>query len=509
MLVSVLLNILVYTFGDFLRSIERRERGRKDVVEIQGSKDSSESAASFHSLKIIAQLSGILVVVIAAIALVGWLTGLRQLTDIRSGYIPMAPNTALSFISLGLSLYILLFKKPWSCWFVRLCTIPVIIIAAFRLIEFSSDIDLKVDSWFFYFPGESLGLAPVGKMALPTSINFLLAGLTLFLLSFPQSKQPIYILARIPAVAETLIGLTFILGYVYGAPLLYGGTAIPMAINTAVNFVCLGMGFIIVIVSHDLKERKEKEDALKNLNKGLENYTKQLQYVNKELEAFSYSVSHDLRAPLRAIDGFSRIMIEDYHDRLDDEGKRLLNIIRGNTLQMGKLIDDLLSFSRGGRKELKISEVNMEELARSVFDELKSTTAGRDVHFEAKALPHVYGDRSLIRQVWVNLFSNALKFTRSRQQPSIEIGSFSGENESIYYVKDNGVGFDMQYADKLFGVFQRLHSSEEFEGTGVGLAIVQRIIHRHSGRVWAEGKVGEGAIFYFTLPVIRESGIVN
>ncbi len=456
--------------------------------------------SSSHSLKISAQLCGILVVIIAITALIGWLTGLRQLTNIRSGYIPMAPNTALSFISLGLSLYIFSFKKPWGYWFIRLCAIPVIIIAALRLIEFSSGIDLKVDFWFFYFPGESLGLAPVGKMALPTSINFLLAGLTLFLLSFPQSEQPIYILARISAVAETLIGLTFILGYVYGAPLLYGGTTIPMALNTAVNFVCLGIGFIIVIVSHDLRERKEKEEALKNLNKELKYYTKKLENVNKDLESFSYSVSHDLRAPLRAIDGFSRVLIEDYSAKLDAEGKRVLNIISANTRHMGQLIDDLLAFSRLARLQIGLSDINMEELARAVFEELKPTAAGRIMQFDIKALLPARGDRAMIRQVLVNLLSNAINFTRPRDVAIIEVGGWGDLKEITYYVKDNGVGFDMRYADKLFGVFQRLHKAEEFEGTGVGLAIVQRIIRRHGGRVWAEGKLGEGATFYFTLP---------
>jgi two-component system sensor kinase len=240
--------------------------------------------------------------------------------------------------------------------------------------------------------------------------------------------------------------------------------------------------------------------ALFEKEANLRQHTAQLEAANKELEAFSYSVSHDLRAPLRAIDGFSRVILEDYTDKLDDEGKRYLNIIGSNTKKMGQLIDDLLVFSRLGRQEIRVSEMDMGELAKAVSDELKLIIPERKIHFTIKPLSPIHGDQAMIRQVFVNLLSNAVKFTRPKENATIEVGGEREGNENIYYVKDNGVGFDMQYVNKLFGVFQRLHSSEEFEGTGVGLAIVQRIIHRHGGRVWAEGKVGEGATFYFTLP---------
>jgi signal transduction histidine kinase len=228
--------------------------------------------------------------------------------------------------------------------------------------------------------------------------------------------------------------------------------------------------------------------------------TAQLEAANKELEAFSYSVSHDLRAPLRAIDGFSRIILEDYVDRLDDEGKRFLNIIRGNTQKMGELIDDLLVFSRLGRQEVRASDIDMGKLAMAASEEIKLAVPERKVQFTIKTLSPAQGDKAMIRQVIANLLSNAVKFTRPKENAIIEVGGSKEGDETVYYVKDNGVGFDMQYAHKLFGVFQRLHSAEEFEGTGVGLAIVQRIIHRHGGRVWAVGKVDEGATFYFTLP---------
>jgi two-component system sensor kinase len=194
------------------------------------------------------------------------------------------------------------------------------------------------------------------------------------------------------------------------------------------------------------------------------------------------------------------MLIEDYADKVDDEGKRLLNIIRGNTKKMSDLIDNLLDLSRIGHKDIDHTEIDTDKLAKAVFDEIKATVPERELQFDIKPLPPAYGDEGLLRQVFFNLLFNAIKFTRSRENAIIEVGGHVEGLENVYYVKDNGVGFDMQYADKLFGTFQRLHSDKEFEGTGIGLAIVQRIINRHGGRIWAEGKVNEGAIFYFTLP---------
>lgn len=257
--------------------------------------------------------------------------------------------------------------------------------------------------------------------------------------------------------------------------------------------------FVVVIVAF-LIERIEKVRLLDNLNQELKEQAGKLEDANKELEAFAYSVSHDLRVPLRAIDGFSRIMLEDYADKVDEEGKRLLNIIRDNTKKMGQLIDDILLLSRASRHEMEISQIDIESMVKNVFDDLKHMREGRDVRLELKTLPNAYGDRTLLQQVITNLISNAIKFTGNREIAIIEVGAEKGKDENIYYVSDNGAGFDMKYINKLFGLFQRLHTPEEFEGTGVGLSIVQRIIRRHGGRVWGEGEINEGATIYFTLP---------
>jgi signal transduction histidine kinase len=253
-----------------------------------------------------------------------------------------------------------------------------------------------------------------------------------------------------------------------------------------------------VSLENEVAERRRTEAQVVVLNRDLERTVLGLNASNRELEAFSYSVSHDLRAPLRAVDGFSRILLEDHAPQLDAEGKRLLDVVRSNARQMGKLIDDLLSFSRIGRQEMARLPVDMAALARSAFDGLGAS--GDTISFTVGPLPAAEGDSSLMRQVWANLISNALKFTGPKAERFIQIEGRTEANSVVYSVKDNGVGFDMAYSKKLFGVFQRLHSSAEFEGTGVGLALVQRIVHRHGGKVWAEGKVGEGATFSFSLP---------
>jgi PAS domain S-box-containing protein len=264
-----------------------------------------------------------------------------------------------------------------------------------------------------------------------------------------------------------------------------------------------------VAVFDNITERKRAERQIQELNRELErrvrSRTAELEAANAELEAFSYSVSHDLRAPLRAIDGFSRVLEEEFGPRLDDEGRRLLEVVRTNTHRMAQLIDDLLAFSRAARRDLRPVPVDMVAFARDAFDEQLSEPESNRYRLKVGDLPGACGDPAMLRQVWANLLSNAVKFTAPKEDPVIEVfGEVDGE-DAVYHIRDNGVGFDMRYADKLFGVFQRLHSSREFEGTGVGLALVQRIVHRHGGRVWAEGVVGEGATFSFALPPAGES----
>lgn len=243
----------------------------------------------------------------------------------------------------------------------------------------------------------------------------------------------------------------------------------------------------------EIIEKKRAEEALKN-------HSQLLEAANKELESFSYSVSHDLRAPLRAIDGFSRVLVEEYGEKLDKEGNRVLNIIISNTKKMGQLIDDLLTFSRLGRKEMGYSEINVNDLVEEVNQDIIMHSKGRRIEIITGELGVIYGDRSMIRQIFFNLISNAVKFSSGRDISIVEIGKIEINRDEIYFIKDNGVGFDMKYSSKLFGVFQRLHGAEEFEGTGVGLALVKRIIHRHGGKIWAESEVDNGATFFFSFP---------
>ncbi len=254
----------------------------------------------------------------------------------------------------------------------------------------------------------------------------------------------------------------------------------------------------------EVSERKQAEAATRRLNVELEDRVRQrtgdLAAANQELSAFAYSVSHDLRAPLRAIDGFGGKLEKGYAERLDDEGRRLLQVVRDSARRMGRLIDDLLAFSRMGRREMAVTPVDMTNLVRTVAAELRAgEPAGREIEVDIADLPAATGDPAMLRQVWINLLSNAIKFTRTRVPARIQVGADREGEETRYWVKDNGVGFDMQYADKLFGVFQRLHAIDEFEGTGVGLALSQRIIHRHGGRIEAQSAVDAGATFSFVL----------
>lgn len=262
----------------------------------------------------------------------------------------------------------------------------------------------------------------------------------------------------------------------------------------------------------EAQERQRADQDVRQLNAELERRvlqrTAQLETANQELESFSYSVSHDLRAPLRWVVGFSEALMEDHGPSLDEEARRKIQIIQNEGRRMGVLIDDLLAFSRLGRKALKITHVDMNALVVATWNALKEREDFSKVHLHIGAMPVTMGDRVLLGQVWTNLLSNALKFSAQREDPRIEIGAVTDEQEHIFFVRDNGAGFNPKYKAKLFGVFQRLHDASEFPGTGVGLALVQRIVNRHGGRVWADGNVGEGATFYFALPKEAPDGAV-
>ena len=264
----------------------------------------------------------------------------------------------------------------------------------------------------------------------------------------------------------------------------------------------------LIIANLELKKaedniKKLNEEDIRQLNDALEKMvierTRELEVANHELESFSYSVSHDLRAPLRIVSGYATILHEEYHNVLDEEGRRLLSIVQGSAKRMGVLIDDLLAFSRLGRNQLTKTNVSMNSIVNLAVNELSGLSANK-ISIEINDILPTFADYSLMSQVWMNLVSNAIKYSAHKTDPLITISSKQYETQIVYSISDNGVGFDMQYAHKLFGVFQRLHDADEFEGTGVGLALVQRIIKKHGGEIWAKAEIGKGAVFSFSLP---------
>jgi signal transduction histidine kinase len=257
----------------------------------------------------------------------------------------------------------------------------------------------------------------------------------------------------------------------------------------------------LIIINNELKI---SENKYQKLNEELEQLvverTAKLEAANKELESFSYSVSHDLRAPIRAINGYTKILEEDYAEKLDQDGCLILESIVNNSKKMGSLIDDLLAFSKLGRKTITGSKIDMQEMVTVICEEITKENPDKQIDFKIHPLPTIYADPSLIKQVWLNLIGNSVKYSKYKPKSIIEIDAYQKEGKTVYSIKDNGAGFDMKYYNKLFGVFQRLHGQDEFEGTGIGLAIVQKVVTKHNGTVWGESIVDEGATFYFSLP---------
>jgi PAS domain S-box-containing protein len=279
------------------------------------------------------------------------------------------------------------------------------------------------------------------------------------------------------------------------------GTQVVVASRWSLRRDEQGRPVAILETNNDITERKRREEEIQGLNQELAKRSAELESINKELEAFAYSISHDLRAPLRHMAGYTELLQKKASSVVDEKSNRYMAMILESAKRMGNLIDDLLAFSRIGRAETQKTLVSLTQLVKEALTEVRQDAEGRDIAWKIGALPDFYGDRSMLRVVLVNLISNAIKFTRTRPQAEIEIGCSEGSgNDLVVFVRDNGVGFDMKYVNKLFGVFQRLHQSDEFEGTGIGLATVQRIIHRHGGKVWAQGAVDEGATFYFSAP---------
>jgi signal transduction histidine kinase len=524
-----------------------------------------------------ALLGALLPLALSLLALIAWVSGFLRLASVHGAYIPMAPSTALGFLLISVALIgVIRSAAPAARQAARGAAAVIGVLAVLKLLEFFMGVAaLNLEAALVARPGE-FGAVPLARMSPLTAVAFLLAGLALAALTSlpePAARNTGGVLGSVVALA----GGTVALGYVFNAPLLYGGDIIPMALTTGLAFIGIGVALVslagpsslplspfcgdtararllrvflpltvaAVLVNGVLTntilghvranpaliaavlalaaaaltgatvswvvrrlggeiDRAEVQlrESREELEHRVRERTADLSALNQELESFSYSVSHDLRAPLRHVLGFATILEQKASAQLDEQNRHCLTNVIQAANRMGTLIDDLLALSRTSRTALQKQPVNLAALVREAQAEVTPQAGGRRIVWQLHdPLPEVAVDSALFRLVLVNLFSNAVKYSARQPVAVIEVGTTGIVNgEAVVFVRDNGVGFDMQYAHKLFGVFQRLHRADEFEGTGIGLANVSRIVKRHGGRTWAEGEVGRGATFYIALP---------
>lgn len=407
----------------------------------------------------------------------------------------MAPNTAWGFIVTGIALALLPFETKYGKRISEYLAIIILLISLFSVVGYIYGVS-------FYY--RVLAFIP---MALHTALCFLFISISI-LFSHPHKGMMAELTTHHAGgkLARRLLLPIFLTPILLGWLSLFGKRTLLFDSEFAAATFTIGVTILLVVVTWLAvkslnkadRQRDITESKLANTNEELLAQTEQLEALNLELESFSYSISHDLRAPLRSIAGYSKILEEDYYNTLDEDGRKILHTILRSTTKMNQLIDGLLGLSKLEREKIKKSSIDMQILAQSTINELcNSSTSG--ISIEVDPLPSARADQIMMSLVYQNLISNAIKYSSKKESPTIRIGAQKINGEIVYFVKDNGAGFDMNYYDKLFGVFQRLHSESEFEGTGIGLATVNRIVQKHGGRIWAEGKINEGSVFYFTL----------
>jgi len=522
------------------------------------------------SMELVSLLAILVVVIIASLALIGWVLDIAVLRGVGQQWTAMRTSTIMCFYMSAAAMVIIQqrIEIRWIVISSRLLAIWITTVSLLSLVSYLVELQTAQEWSWTHSLLLSPFLAPANRMAVITAILFSIYGGVLLLLE-RRSRRAADI-AHAILLPMAMITYLVLVGYLFNVRVFYEWLHLGVAFNTGIAFcaLCIGsffahrdtwlmsvfvgdkagaimarrllpallilplligwlriqgerfgtfsseLGVALVAVVYTLcflaivwlnAKSVNRIDGLRrsselSLRESEQQRTAELATANKELESFSYSVSHDLRAPLRAIDGYSRMLLKKYTEELGEEPVRLLNVIRSNTEKMGHLIEDLLSFSRLQKSSINSNVIGMGKLENEIWDDMQTENKERELDIRIGDIIPGYGDSFLIRQVLFNLLSNAVKFTKDREPGIIEISSYRKLDKIVYCIKDNGVGFSMEYYDKLFGVFQRLHNHEEYEGTGIGLAIVQQIVKRHAGNVWAEGEVDKGAIFYFSLP---------